>query len=116
MPTETRVLNARYTVRAVESIDVLVHADDPEHAHTIANGAIGTCDSDEQVIRLVTEQGYDRFKETFLHEHLHAMVAAAALDRDAISHDQEESVCKRLAPILMMFLRDNPVVVKWLTQ
>lgn len=74
---------------------------------------LGLCDSDDQIIVIEEKQGPDRFAETFLHEQVHAMIALAGLRPDLAEH--EEAIVKRLAPIMLDWLRRNPNVYTFFT-
>jgi len=98
-------MGQRFTVTMVENLRV-----SSECGHL---DILGLCDSDAQKIVLESLQGPDKLRETFLHEHLHAMVNLAGL-RDVLTEDKDEDVIKRLTPILLQFLRDNPAVYAFL--
>ena len=102
MPERTMVAGIPFTVETSPGI----HIEDGDGDDAKHYDVLGLCRSDAQVITIATEQGPDRLRETFLHEHLHAMFDAAGL-RDTLTFDQDESVAKRLAPILLQFLRVN---------
>lgn len=112
MPRRTVIAGVPFTVEAVPSIHF---EDEQENGETKRFDVLGVCHSDTQTITIAEYQGPDRFRETFLHEHLHAMMDAAGL-RDTIDLTQDESIAKRLAPIMLQFLRYNPEVIRFLTQ
>jgi hypothetical protein len=107
MPTRTRVLGQRFTVALHKDLAF----DHPEQGVV---GCLGICDADAQHIAIDPDQSADRLRETYLHEHIHAMLSLAGM-RDTLGSSREERVVKRLAPILLQFLRDNPAVYSFLT-
>lgn len=112
MPRTTKVLGQKFTVKAVKGLTVSGH--DEQH-ESISLDIIGLCEPTQNTISVDTDMATDRFKEVFLHEHLHALIAMAGLTRDCITAEQDEAIAKRLAPILLLFLRDNPRVYTFLT-
>ena len=123
MPRRTRIMGQRFAVQPIKDLKVAeVHvspgaldASGWQHGEPEVFNVQGLCDADAQVIQIETEGiGFDRFRETYLHEHLHAMMALGGL-RDTISARDDEVIAKRLAPILLQFLRDNPRVYTFLT-
>ncbi len=76
---------------------------------------LGFTDADCQTISVRHEMGEDAQTVTVLHEVMHAGFAQAGI-RDVIGPGEEESVCKRLAPLMLQVLRDNPRLVEYMTQ
>ena len=107
-PRHTRIMGQRFTIGVHKNLAV-------EHPSVVGQtlDILGMCDNDSQMIALDPEQGPDKLRETYLHEHLHAMVGLAGM-RDMLGTN-EEDVVKRLSPILLQFLRDNPRVYTFLT-
>lgn len=120
LPTVTRVLGQRFDIRVVPNLTVPtgnvavddVHAHE-DWVHEDTMQVLGACDRDRNVISLDPDTGYDRLRETFLHEHLHAIITKANLHHDLLASN-EEAVVARLSPILLQFLRDNPKAVEFL--
>lgn len=52
-------------------------------------------------------------QETLMHEVLHAVFAQSGVD---LSHNKEERVVAAISPYLLMLLRDNPKLYKYLCQ
>lgn len=52
-------------------------------------------------------------RDTIVHEMVHLLLDSASL-HDIIPHDNEEAFVRRLSPILLMILRDNPELVAYL--
>lgn len=76
---------------------------------------LGLTKSDEQEVHLATHNiGPDRARETYLHELLHVVFNFAAIDR-GLDMAIEEDIIKRVSPILLQALRDNPRVCEYLT-
>jgi hypothetical protein len=79
--------------------------------------ALGYTNTDAQHIVITTDLGHDRLREVFLHESLHAIKDATGLSRDILGDaESEEAFCKRLAPVLLQWLRDNGAAVAWMRQ
>ena len=108
MPRRTRIMGQKFTVGVHKYLAV----EHPVHPGQTLE-VLGLCDNDAQMIALDPEQGPDKLRETYLHEHLHAMIGLAGM-RDMLG-DNEEEVVKRISPILLQFLRDNPGVYTFLT-
>jgi len=109
MPRSVKVMGQRFT------IEKYAHINEEIDGHNF--NLLGHADSDEQKIRLTTDGiGDDRKREVFLHENLHAMVNVAGLPRDILIDDKDEAAIKRLAPILLLWLRDNPRAVAYLME
>lgn len=53
-------------------------------------------------------------RETLLHETLHAATFFTGMSEE-LSKRAEERLVNRLAPVLLMILRDNPSLVRYLT-
>jgi hypothetical protein len=109
LPRSVVVLGQRFKVYHIK--DLSLDASHGEHSATL--DVLGICDSDEQVIFIEQAQGKDKTAETFLHENLHAIIAMAGL-REELA-DNEEVIVKRLAPIMLDWLRRNPNVYTFLT-
>lgn len=58
----------------------------------------------------------DNDADTLLHEALHGMFHATGLNTtvEAVDKDLEELIVKTLSPILLLFLRQNPGIVRYL--
>lgn len=80
-------------------------------------GRLGETDSNKGTITLQPGQGPDYLADTLLHEVLHACWwrTFAATGLEFVSQPQEESIIAALTPTLLEVLRDNPVLVKFLT-
>lgn len=123
MPRTVKVLGSRYRVSeranlrvAGDAIASQVYAGDWVHEHDVEVGipVLGYTDTDMGLIGIETEQSEDKFRVTYLHEVLHAIVAEAGL-KDVIDSNQEERIVKRLAPLLRQVLKDNPRVLAFIT-
>ena len=117
MPTRTRIMGQVFKVRQTKTLTVHLHetsiGEGTEDKETTID-LLGMTDNDMQEVFLYTEQGPDKMRETFLHEHLHAMLTLAGIS-DQADAEVEERIVKRLAPIMLQFLRDNPNVYTFLT-
>jgi len=87
---------------------------DKWHATTAAGARrYGECSTAELSIRIQLDMASpSRAVETFVHELLHAMYAAADL-RDS---DNEERVCGALSAMFVQVLRDNRWLAEWMTR
>lgn len=120
MPLVTRVAGQRFDIRMVPGLKVPtgnvafedVHAHE-DWVHEDMMAVLGACDRDRNVISLDPDTGYDRLRETFLHENLHAIITKANLHHDLLATN-EEAVVARLSPLLLQWLRDNPTAVEFL--
>ena len=108
MPRAIRIVGQRYKVQQQANLHVQDHNDEAP------TGVDGLMDTTHQIMMIDPTIGSDRLREVFLHESLHAMVNAAGLHRD-ILEGRDEQVIKRLAPILLDFLKANPQVYTYLT-
>jgi hypothetical protein len=75
---------------------------------------LGQCDTDRLVVTVDPDLAPDCVREVALHELLHALFALIGAS-DAVSHDLEESLVRRLSPALYGALRANEGLVSWLT-
>lgn len=73
---------------------------------------LGSIDNDAQTMMLATHQGDDQLAETYLHEMLHGIFQKAGLPT---GNDEHEDVVNRVAPILLLAIRDNPRVLAFIT-
>lgn len=114
-PRKTKVLGTVYTVSSEAGL--MIHSHETGGAQAELDSildVLGLMDDTAQTIVLEKNQGPDRLKVTYLHEHLHAMFSAAGL-RDTVDYDDEEKIVGRLAPIMLLFLKENPNVYTFLT-
>lgn len=65
----------------------------------------------DTLIYLNTKQSAGQLRESMLHELLHAILSYAP---QPLTYDDEERLCRSLSPWLLMTLRDNPDLVKFL--
>jgi len=77
--------------------------------------AVGLTLPETQNIYLDADLGPGVERETLLHECLHGLWYSTQLERK-FKDDQEEDVIYTLAPRILALLRDNPELVKWLTE
>lgn len=105
-PRSFTVLGQRFTVNVVDR-DSTLHG---QHG-------IGSTDNDLQVVLLkeIGPGGVSAHQQvdTFLHEALHALFYLGGL---RVHTRNEENLIAALAPQLLLFLRENPKVVAYLTQ
>lgn len=76
--------------------------------------AVGQTAMEAQTIQLDDRQAHQHLAETLLHETLHAVVDLTGLGYEMGDKDEEERIVRRLAPILLLVLRTNPALVKFL--
>ena len=96
-PEELKVLNLTYKVIFSSQEEM------------IGSGAMGFCSVDAQLIALAEDQANDAMQDTFLHEVMHALIAAF----DLKEKDKEESFVRRLATGICTVWNDNPKAFKW---
>lgn len=77
--------------------------------------AWGACDTTTAVIAIREDLPTDMEAVVLLHETLHAVMAQNGLAHD-LGEDAEEWVADRLSFALVKLLRDNPVLVKFITR
>ena len=73
----------------------------------------GLSDTDRLVVTVDPDLHPQIVRETVFHELLHCCFALIGAS-DCLSHEQEESVVRRLAPVLYGALRANEGLVSWL--
>jgi hypothetical protein len=78
----------------------------------------GEYSEQEQSITLDQSMGFERMRETFLHENIHAMFSMGQLDTilNNEATELDEHIVSALAPILLAWLRSNPAAVAYLTE
>lgn len=88
--------------------------DDDHHGHR----AFGVYNAADQTITLDDGLGGERARETFIHENLHAIFNAAAVDSilDGESLGLAEHIVGNVSPVLFAWLRENPEAIAWITQ
>jgi hypothetical protein len=120
LPGGVTLMTQRIGVTLAENLhtpsDGWVHEGDDasEHLHR----AYGVYNEVEQSITLDVSLGFERQRETFLHENLHAMCAMTQLDTlaEAQMPGFSEHMVSALAPVLLAWMRDNPHVVAYLQE
>ena len=75
----------------------------------------GIYDKHEQTITLDADLKFERERDTFLHENLHAMFAIVQF-ASILPEGMDEHIVTVLSPILLSWLRDNPDAVNYLMQ
>lgn len=75
---------------------------------------MGECNPTQLTIFLNPDQALQQMRETAVHESLHAMFFASGLAAQMNDAHHEVAVTT-LAPWLLMWLRDNKDLLKWLT-
>lgn len=110
-PASIRLMTQLITVDWVEGLHMPGESDLDEHPHK----AMGVYQMAEQAIFMDVGLGFERERQTFLHENLHAIFAIGKLE-DALMDGAEEHVVGVLAPIMLAWLRDNPKAVAWLME
>jgi len=113
LPTHVRLLSQRIDVREEGELHMEAHEDGAEpHQHRV----YGVYDEEKQVITLDAAMGFERQRETFLHENLHAMCAVAQLDGLSAMEGFDEHWVSSLSPVMLSWMRDNPAVMKFLME
>jgi len=108
-PGVVRVMGQRFTVSQRTELTV-----EDVHGNQI-EGCIGVCDVNSNTIGIVSTLGPERERETLLHECLHAISSKMGYTLER-SDDEDEALVKRMAPILLDFLRSNPRVIAYLVE
>lgn len=111
-PVKVRLLTQRIDVTWVEGLH---HVPLEMESDGLGQRAMGIYDMVEQTITMDVNLGWERERQTFLHENLHAMVAISGLEA-AFREDAEEHIVGVLAPVLLSWLRDNPEAVAFLME
>lgn len=75
---------------------------------------VGQCDTALCHIIIDPEQSASQLTDTLLHEVLHACFELIGASSD-IDHDTEEKLVRRLSPVLIQVLRDNPDLIEEIT-
>jgi len=105
LPETVRVGPFVYTVKLDDSL-----IDDRTN-----DGAWGLTRHQDQEILLKGSLHPMQHAETLTHEMLHVVWGLTALRKDFVRDDQEKIVTA-LAPIMLMVLRDNPALLRYLTK
>ena len=71
----------------------------------------GETDTDSRVISIYFSNDMDLYRDTLLHEILHALLSEIHYFQN---DDIEEDFVRRMTPRLLAFLQDNPKITKWL--
>ena len=119
LPKRIRLLSQRISVREVEGLHLpctteSVEGVDTHHAHP----AYGVYDERDQTISLDAHLPFERQRETFMHEVLHAILSTSQLDSllNGENEGLDEHVVAVVAPIMLAFLRENPRSVAYLCE
>jgi hypothetical protein len=91
---------------------------DGEDKHEHGHPAYGLYDERNQSITLDSHLPFERQRETYLHENLHAMFAMGQMDAllNAEADGLDEHCVSVLAPIMLSWMRDNPRSVAYLCE
>lgn len=122
LPTAVRLLTQTIFVDTAPNLHTpasgWTHGDPEEAVEPHAHRAYGVYSESEQRITLDESLHFERLRETFLHENLHAILSVSNLDAmiEGTGEGFSEHVVSTLAPILLAWLRDNPYAVLWLQQ
>lgn len=79
------------------------------------DGECGHCDHNNLELRVHPDINKQVKRETLLHEALHACTNVTGILAQ-LGRKREERVVARLAPVVLKMLRDNPWLVKRLTE
>lgn len=104
-PRSFRILGQRYRVDNPKTFK------DPEDGESL----LGHIDHDYGLVTVSGTQSPDQMAETFLHEVLHALLDKVGHGSNQMGAEEHEAMVNRLAPVLLLFLRDNPRVIEYLT-
>lgn len=109
------LLSQRIAIEYVENLHVPA-APGEDHVPGHSHRAYGSYDEVTQTIALDTDVGFERARETFVHENLHAMFAVSQLDSllgQWVPDSVVEHIVGSLAPVLLAWVRDNPQAVAY---
>lgn len=76
---------------------------------------LGERENEQTEILIQADQSLGCMRDTLLHECLHAVVFCSGHGYQ-LEHDEEERLVRRLAPWLLGLVRDNPKLVRFLTE
>lgn len=113
LPSHIRLLSQTITVEAQQE----VVGNDHEGHEAQTYGVF--YENDNRMVIATGDVGQDRLRETVLHELLHAMFSLTNLDETLTrsgGSGLDEHVVTVLAPVMLDFVRANPVVVAWLRE
>ncbi len=124
IPKRLRILDKSFSVRLIANLKIragdftpTTYSGEWVHEHDEAPevlvDVLGATDSDAQYIRIESESGPETIRQTFVHETLHALLAGIGI-RDQLNMEQEEALVKRLAPALVLFIRQNPKALAYI--
>jgi hypothetical protein len=84
------------------------------HAHR----AYGIYNEADQTMSIDDDLGFERERETFLHENIHALIAATQLDTMLADEMPgfDEHFVSALAPIMLSWIRENPATIAYLQE
>jgi len=105
VPKSVRVGPHRYQIVVSRSAIDAESAKDGERK-------LGSCDAQHCRIVVEPDQAPSQLRDTVVHELLHACFDLIGGQED-VSHDVEEKLVRRLAPILVGVLQANPRLVEW---
>lgn len=103
LPEEIRVGSMTYELAYVPSQGFPSDVDGDEF--------FGLTVHDEQVVYINTKCKDELSKIITIHEALHTMIFQTGWSGD---FEQEENLCRTLAPLLTSFIRDNPEIVAYI--
>lgn len=115
LPPHMRLLSQRVTITTAPNLHHMQEShEDGEEGH--AHRAYGVYDEGAQVITLDDSLGFERARETYLHESLHGMLAISQLDGliEGQAEGLAEHIVSALSPVLLAWVRDNPDSVAYL--
>lgn len=108
-------------IRVVQHANLVIPVEHAPHAATegaIVEGGIislnGLASLDNGELYIDKSLGADKMRETLLHESMHFVTTLAGLKLE-YDAGTEEAIVKRITPILLSLLRENPNLVEYLT-
>jgi hypothetical protein len=108
LPKSVRVGPATYSISRTEG-DFLAAC------HQAQTNLLGWTNHTANRIVLRPDQGASSFRDTLLHECLHAVTDTIGL-HDEIGADEDEKLVRRLTPAVLDFIRDNPKLIEYLVE
>ncbi len=92
-----------HNYEVIESLEAILKANRVEQC-----SVLGVTDSSQQTITIDPSQGPSSYRVTLFHELGHAVCDLLGLTWD---EDEEESFVAKFMPMVLMVLRDNPLLV-----
>ena len=93
-----------------------IHSDPDTSALTSDDGSRGVTFHERQRIHIDSTLGADVFRETLIHECIHAAWDVVGLTKAGDVAQHEEQIIKALSPTITALIRENPQLVRFITE